>query len=271
MSMQDYRTCIFCDGKGLTKQHILPDWLKTILPREGQSHEQLITRTEVDENPPRMTLTPIKKNGHTWSRKARNVCGNCNSGWMSLIETKAKLNLTALISGDKTLLDEEAQLNLANWVTLSTIMAEYTDLQHKAISEDEQKEFYQHKKPLDNWKIWIGKYRGTQWDQRYRHHGLMTVKKNTPLPKEKFANTQASTFVLGELFIHATSSTEPLVELTNPYDLRHTMIPIWPLQRQKLRWPPIEVFTPTFSDEEVNTIADEVIHLYEFYNPNSEK
>lgn len=259
------RLCIFCGGTGMSKQHIVPDWLKNVLPRESEDqHTQEITSVLIMPNSAaNVDVTPIVKNGHQWSRKARNVCSSCNSGWMSQIETNAKDLLTNLMLGKHITLTSNDQKALINWITLTTIMAEYTDLKHQAITTSERELFYNTKEPLPHWRIWIGRYKGTEWIQRYRHQGIAVYS------SDNIPNTQSSTFVFDELFIHVASTTvtDMALNLILPKHLKNKMIQLWPIQRQQFRWPPIEVFTPTFTDKQVNTISweivDDILSLYD--------
>ena len=263
------RLCIFCRGTGMSKQHIVPDWLKNVLPRQSEDqHTQHITSVlSMPNSAPHVDVTPIVRNGHQWSRKARNVCDSCNSGWMSQIETNAKDILTNLMLGKRITLTSEDQESLINWITLTTIMAEYTDLKHQAITTIERELFYDTKKSLSNWRIWIGRYKGTEWIQRYRHQGIAAYSSDN-IPSTPIPNTQSSTFVFGELFIHVVSTTvnDMNLRLILPKDLKNKMIQLWPIQRQQLRWPPIEVFTPTFTDIQVDTISWEIADILPFYN-----
>ena len=35
--------CIFCGGEGLTKEHVWPNWIKSVLPRDSTEHHTQYT------------------------------------------------------------------------------------------------------------------------------------------------------------------------------------------------------------------------------------
>lgn len=189
-------TCVFCGRMGVTKQHMWPDWLKKVIPREGTEHTQNITRMDMIQR----DLVVIRpelhfKRGPIGAKKIRRVCGPCNSGWMSALEGIAKHTLTTMITGNPILLNREMQTAVAAWTMMTAIVAEYTDVPTQAIPPADRRLLMQGNLPNDSWRIWIGKYEGTDWKpQRYRHAGMTAVLNwghwplTCPLP-----NTQSST------------------------------------------------------------------------------
>ena len=56
---------------------------------------------------------------------ARVVCGPCNNGWMSALESRAQSWLTSMIAGHTTTLTPAAQMDLAAWVAMKAFVVEY--------------------------------------------------------------------------------------------------------------------------------------------------
>ena len=92
--------CIFCRGTGLTKEHVLPDWLRVIFPRSATD-----THTFGSYDWPCIIghAVPIQNTrsaqGQIGSKKVRVVCRACNNGWLSQLEAAVQPILSDLISG----------------------------------------------------------------------------------------------------------------------------------------------------------------------------
>lgn len=117
-----------------------------------------------------------------------------------------------LVRSEAIRLDGNQQSNLANWIAISTIMAEFTDVRTAGIPKDDRVFLMNERRPPDNWTILIGRYSGTAWSPiRYRHHGLdVAASKSFDIAKSNADvsdRQQVSTSVLGGLTIHVMSST----------------------------------------------------------------
>lgn len=192
------------------------------------------------------------KRGPLGSRKIRNVCTKCNSGWMSRLESAAKPALTDLILGNKTILDATNQKVISSWTVMTSIISEYTDTPTRSIPASDYQHLMNTNLPPDGWHIWLGTCAGIRWKQGYRHHGLAVG------PRQGFRwfvpkyNTQFSTFGIGSLLIHAASSTVP--NLVQKFDKSTLggLIQIWPQMSPNVTLPSALVLT----DEQANQIAD---------------
>jgi hypothetical protein len=128
---QSPRRCIFCGGTGLSKEHIWSDWLGKIIPR-SDDHSQSIIRDV--PGPDRIRIVEpflYSHQGSMNSRKLRNVCKKCNNGWMSAIVNRAKPSA-------------EMIRDLAAWISLSSVMAEFTDLRTAVIPATDRKHLWIH-------------------------------------------------------------------------------------------------------------------------------
>src|SRR5215208_203477 len=101
------RSCIFCGSSPTTKEHVLPAWLSSVLPGEGdfgleRSHERFDGEIT---------------GGH-WQASALNLtvrcaCAACNHGWMSELEGHAKPLLVPMIQGRPSSLSRAALTTIA--------------------------------------------------------------------------------------------------------------------------------------------------------------
>lgn len=222
-------TCVYCGRFDVTKQHVWPDWLMNVLPRDASSNSQQM----IDISSPTAGLTVIRpqvviRRGDPGTRKIRNVCRQCNSGWMSRLESAAKPLLTELILGRQVAIDVNAQCALAAWVTMFCITAEYTDRNHRGIPAADRAALMNSSRPPERWRIFIGRYRGTEWARRYRHCGFKFQRNNGA--EALFGTAQCSTFVVGELAVYACSTSIPDADVARHLDPANDVAlkQIWP-------------------------------------------
>ena len=158
------RTCIFCGGKGLTREHAFAEWLRPYL-RSAQpehyfgDHELL----------PTGTTSAVKKwSGDPHSRRLRVVCKTCNEGWMSKLQQTAKPYLVPLVDGQNCVLGETAQNVLAAWGAMSVMVSEhFVRPAKRAISKEERQHLWLRGTPPETFKIWIGHYARHHWRGRW--------------------------------------------------------------------------------------------------------
>lgn len=106
MGDQGRRRCIFCGASADDREHLLPEWLKGILPSDVTA---TYTRQIVGEEPKSWKRKPF-------SEKAKFVCNDCNQGWMSDLEGEAKPLLTPAIARQGPCeFDLLAQWVIARW------------------------------------------------------------------------------------------------------------------------------------------------------------
>src|SRR5438128_11537493 len=86
------RRCVFCGGDRIDSEHVFPKWLTRltdeVLKLRGESHHPwLIVRAQKQRKAFSLDMT------------AKWVCEDCNSGWMSDLESKAEPIPTPMILG----------------------------------------------------------------------------------------------------------------------------------------------------------------------------
>jgi hypothetical protein len=118
------RTCISC-GSELTKstrakEHVIADWL---LEAVGMREDELY---QVVANSERKTVEKDRKHAFDSFREGR-VCSQCNAGWMSDLENKAKPILLPLINDESSILgltDAECVI-AARWAVKTAAILSY--------------------------------------------------------------------------------------------------------------------------------------------------
>jgi len=283
--------CIFCGGPGLTKEHIFSTWMHPLFDEPPSATNRVAFESVVKDknNQLKSQITETKpQHGSIFTKKVKVVCGKtpgttrCNDTWMSRIETQAKPYLMALINGEKFLLPWQGQLPVAAWIAVKTIVVEYVHLPTVAITERERRYVWHHQRPPLKWKIWIGWYRGADWKPASFRRRSFTVHWAPPVGEmmtEGFAdlgtdlhrfslsepsacNTQATTFVIGDLLIHVISSSHYSVVsgFGFPGMIGKKLQQLWPPPRdcflrifhKKIKWPPSD----GLNDDDVAFISD---------------
>jgi len=148
--------CIFCDGFGMSKEHLFADWLRQLFPRSSNDTH---TVGEAQHNTP-YQLT--REQGHSGSKKARVVCEKCNNGWISELDNAAKAVAIPLIRGENILVTPERQITMATWLTKMTMVGD-SRKRRGYISKEERTAFMTLRQPPNLWEIWLSTYEGTDY------------------------------------------------------------------------------------------------------------
>ncbi|WP_413757214.1 hypothetical protein [Streptomyces sp. MMBL 11-3] len=110
------KVCVFCGGTPLTKEHVLPRWLKVALDPAVRRHRYV-----------RVSSGTIQQHDSTpLDAQVKIVCPECNSGWMNQLEEDVRRFLPDLIQGNPRTLDMEAQRALVSWSVKTMLMLQYT-------------------------------------------------------------------------------------------------------------------------------------------------
>jgi hypothetical protein len=201
------------------------------------------------------------KQGHPRRKKVRAFCGPCNYGWMRSLQDEAKPILAPLILGNSAEIIQSPDIEvIAKWMTMTTMSGEFDHRETVSIPESQRRKFWETKRPQENWKIWIGRYRGNDWSTRYRHEGGKLHKANEP--PANIHNTQNTAIVLGELFLYSVSSTADDLDKFEPspaaFPEKHSLVQIWP-QTNQIIWNDV----PIIGDGDAIEIATWLSHMGE--------
>lgn len=223
--------CVFCGGTGLTKGHVWPDWLGSVLPRTATHHEHEIGRFHTFEPSVRGPAHSVRlRQGAARSRKPRNTCLRCNGGWMSGIEGFAKAFLVPLIRGDDCLLSPFVQFSISALLCLIAMRFEFLSGGMKAITKEDRDWLRSRRHPSQDWKIWIARFEGERPDDHSGgSYALQLVSDPTDAVGPEHCNMQVTTLVLGRLCAHLVYAPDlPLAEFE--YEGIH-LTRIWPPSR----------------------------------------
>jgi hypothetical protein len=224
-------TCIFCGVVGtMTGEDVLGQWLQ---------------RIDLDQSPvPHGTgwLNQIGREIGTrppYRQRIRDVCMQCNSGWMSRLENTAKRVLTPFILGTGGVIEETDLGAIAAWAQKTCLTAMYVSTADDraagyGLPASEYRELYEvgdEQKPLARSQFWIGRFSGAMaWSVRATPL-VVTV---DGLPEPEFPDGYVTTIVLGQLLVQGVRMTTTGLELA--IGTKQDMPRIWP-DVVTARWP----------------------------------
>jgi hypothetical protein len=238
--------CIFCGGGNLSKEHFWPEWASALLPHYpiNQHVEQLFTFTEVTKlnGPPEVRSKP----GNLWTKKIRVVCGACNNGWMSILETDVQPILTPLIITQPHTLTDNSMEILAKWIALKIMVGEHNNPKDAVTPVEAREKFKSTQEIPPNFNIWIAKCGVGGWQTAYvRHTATVSL---TPVfkPNHQFKNTHSVTFGIGDLFVLVLHSTVKDLDLNLTFEPsgEGVIFPLFPIIGS-INWPPIRNLSAT--------------------------
>ncbi|MYX25828.1 hypothetical protein GTY75_03935 [Streptomyces sp. SID8381] len=224
-------TCVFCGSADtLTGEHVLGDWLSKIgldldpVPH-GAGWLNRIGR-ELGVRPP-------------FRQKVRDVCGDCNHGWMSRLEVAAQRVLTPLILGHPGRIEAADQGAIAAWVqktalTAMLVSSEADRDRGYGLPVSEYHELYALRdelRPLPASLFWAGRYEGVRgWSIRVTPLAVRV----DGLPEPDRPQAYAVTILLGQLVLQGVRFTTASlqVELSTRLELPE----FWPLAGP-VTWP----------------------------------
>jgi hypothetical protein len=206
------------------------------------------------------------KAGDPLRSKVKVVCEDCNNQWLSDIQKRAKPFLIPLIRGERTALGSEAQQRTAAWCAMATMTAEFIDRDPNTIAVPQgQRDWLMNNGTAPpGWRIWLADYHRRNWPVQWVHLTL-PILESKDIPKGKstdyvLPNTQTTTFVVGRLYVHIMSSTDPANIDRWATTFAHNvplLIPLVPSKESFTVWPPARSLT----DTEADAIAS-AFHLY---------
>jgi hypothetical protein len=206
------RACAFCGFYGkLTGEHLFGDWLTRI----GLSSERAPHFAGPLNRSPRNLGTPP-----SFSMKVRNVCGTCNNGWMSRLETVAARVLTSPVLGRPAVIDVVDQPFIAVWVQKTALVAMLvSSAQDRAggygLPAEEYHSLFELRDramPLPQTEIWLGRYRG-----KYRKSSVQVtpmVVKVDELPEPERPQAYVMTVTIGEVLLQGVRFASPALQLS---------------------------------------------------------
>jgi hypothetical protein len=117
------RECIFCGSDAGSNEHLFPDWLNELFPVKKGDPDVELARHIANESGVERTTWGAREIA---SATTKQVCHNCNTGWMARLEGMARPLLTPLTQGHAGDLNAEQQIVIATWAVKTAMVCEAT-------------------------------------------------------------------------------------------------------------------------------------------------
>jgi hypothetical protein len=245
---QQYGRCIFCGGHGLTKEHVWPKWLRSVLDPSLTTRRHFCSTSGLGR---RRTFT--HQSGTIESRRLRIVCERCNTGWMSRLQNNAKSRLLPLIRGQHVSLTEADHKILAAWSMMFAMIIEFFDPATLATTQRERMEFSRIPVPNDDWMVWFGIADDFPW--AFHHYGWFFERKAAAVDLSKppsvvlpRCTSQSTAIRVGKLLVltYSTRARAPTPGINvdpTSFAVKHGLHLIWPLATTGLNASPLRHLT----------------------------
>jgi hypothetical protein len=220
----------------MSKEHFWPLWAASMFPvfRDNAYREGKITITE------KTIVTGRKfqeRQGSVATKKIRVVCEDCNNGWMSTLEDRARPILEPLLAGNPIALNQSQQRILAEWITMKIMVAEHNTPEDVVIPRTDKETFKANHTIPAYITIWIGKHNVSGWHTGfYKHTATLSLTPNPPpsaLGGRK--NVETIAFGFGALFVFVMVSDAGGVDLNNFVRVMH-LPQLWPEGQTPIEW-----------------------------------
>jgi hypothetical protein len=114
-------SCIFCGStQRITREDVISRWIDRTLPRSTSTTRLTHTRHSVRNGKSRVVFRRFRQTRAV--HDVRNVCGDCNSQWMSRLESEVQQCLSPMLFGAPCTLDRAEQESIATWLTLKAMV-----------------------------------------------------------------------------------------------------------------------------------------------------
>lgn len=140
------RACVFCGQREVTREHVLPRWLASVLTAGLGEHRH--EKGEVK----RQWVAPL------FSTTARIACRSCNTGWMSRLEGAAKPIVGALVQGKSVVLEPFMQTLVATWAFKTALCLDKTNIGRGNVLASEYRSLGMNRLPAQHCQVWLGRY-----------------------------------------------------------------------------------------------------------------
>jgi hypothetical protein len=143
-------SCAFCGRSGvkMSREHVFPQWLSRAGSYAGNYTMQ---RGEKTISTPLIEVI------------TKRVCEDCNTGWLSRIETGAKAVLEPLLDATTNTIAEIDRWIIARWFTKTILTAQLALVSRSSsgiIGDRNYHDFYEKPQPFNNSVILISGYHG---------------------------------------------------------------------------------------------------------------
>jgi hypothetical protein len=223
--------CIFCDNNSGSREHLWPAWIHN---RHDFGPIKMIRKGQ------EVVVIPDPE------LKVKTVCGTCNNGWMSDLESDNIPVIGVMLEDNPTDLNEDQQKLVAAWAVKTAMMSDsmkgrnapnkfYT--RAECVAMREKREI-----PKDT-LIWIGRADGMHLADVGNDFTLNDT--NGDRLVTNIATTIAvGHFIVQVVTVHHNQAGKRLSDIPCKIgNWADKLIQIWPIQQPVVHWPPQGTFT----------------------------
>lgn len=147
--------------------------------------------------------TDRRHSGIAFDVVVRAVCANCNNGWMSSLETRAKDVIGPMLSDQRVSLDPSDQALVATWATKTLLMLGCATLDPGDVaSPSAYSWFFRHQAPLPGSHAWLCRYGGEgQWPLSCHVHGITLTRDASRPTKASETNGFVAVLAIGPFVV----------------------------------------------------------------------
>jgi hypothetical protein len=227
------RTCIFCQQRGVSREHAWPKWLLSSI---GNCNPSSMTEALLGPKNPSVTWTGPEVTVNC-------VCRTCNNGWMSDLEGRARPIVGSLLNDVSFSLDSSQQSDLTLWSVKTAMVFEATDRTRRWFYSDVNRKLLCNSREIPHrTRVWIGRYA----QSNILCSEARKLYERTPRDANPFAGGHVVTFVICRLAIQVLTlrlkpEFETAAEVTlhiNPGPWESLLSQIRPAESKVLKWPP---------------------------------
>ncbi|WP_166532810.1 hypothetical protein [Blastococcus xanthinilyticus] len=244
------RACVFCDETPLTREHVIPQWLRDVpsiahdlsVEARGERRSHYIYSFE-REPTSRVPSSTVEERGQFVAPRdllVRVVCERCNTGWMSRREVGVQPLLTALIEGSSLTVLADGLVRLAAWTAKTAMMFEYNHPPTAGFSAAQHRDLVRRERPPRSTDVYLARFDGPPEVWPLHRGGPIGLLPPTGGSAQVIGRCQLTTLVLGEVALLVRSVTP--AELA-PVLFQKLGVPapswlrIWPSPPPRLQWP----------------------------------
>jgi len=222
----------------MSREHVVPDWLKKVLPRTSEAYTQHGTRTQ-QTGPDEATFRKFSRTqpGNIGNRRLLMVCVQCNTKWMRGIQDATRPILTPLIRGIWDDFDEAKGAQIALWAAMTVCVISASAPDMPGVHPDQMKYMNGHRAVPPDWGVWIGRASG--FEEIYYGNRIVGLPAFLEIVDNRIPSRPAcmTTIVLGQVIIHVVSVPK-FEALPHPvkYGAILGVLPIHPWVEHTLDW-----------------------------------
>lgn len=229
LRMEATRSCLFCGGRPVTKEHVLPTWVYDTLGVVGpMTHVHGARPTRV---------------ARVFDIVLRAVCTSCNNGWLSSIEGHARNVIGPAMAGERVEWNAEEQKLATVWAIKTALLLELAErhLRGAGIAPAEHfAHLFATREPPPGSMCWMAavdaKGKDILWSR------VTTVDPLEGPPARGYFATVAVGYlvlhVFGWVWDASHAGERPTVSPVVPAHLRPALVRLWPIEMAIVRFPP---------------------------------